>query len=116
MFRSLSRSESRRGARDRHVGELGVFVSVRAVPSLTIFLIPGAFVLQFIEMSKTWTFRPSERHELARKQIGATPSEFCKRALDAFCAEGATQQARLQKLRGSVRAGANASRKEGFKR
>jgi len=65
-------------------------------------------------MSQTWTIRPSERHEMARKQLGATPSEFCKRALDAFCGEGLTQQDRLKKLRGSVRAGRAASRKEGF--
>jgi hypothetical protein len=67
-------------------------------------------------MSNTWTIRPTTRHEVARKQLGATASEFCKRALDAFCDEGVSQQARLKKLRGSVRAGANASRKEGFKR
>jgi hypothetical protein len=67
-------------------------------------------------MSQTWTIRPSERHELARKQLGATPSEFCKRALDAYCGEGVTHQDRLKKLRGSVRAGRDASRKEGFKK
>jgi hypothetical protein len=65
-------------------------------------------------MSKTWTIRPSERHESIRKQLGATPSEFCKRALDAFCEGGVAHRDRLKKLQGSVRAGRAASQKEGF--
>ena len=71
-------------------------------------------VLRFRGMSKTWTIRPSERHEQMRKELDATPSEFCKRALDAFCENGAELEGRLLKLRGSVKAGAKASRKEGF--
>ena len=67
-------------------------------------------------MSQTWTIRPRERHELVRKQLGATPSEFCKRALDAFCDTDLSQQDRLKKLQGSIRAGRTASRKEGFKK
>jgi hypothetical protein len=65
-------------------------------------------------MSKTWTIRPSSRHEAIRKQLGASPSEFCKRALDAFCKEELLREERLQKLCGSVRAGRHASKKEGF--
>jgi hypothetical protein len=66
-------------------------------------------------MSRTRTIRRSERHETARKQLGATPTEFVKRALDAFCAKDTTQQDRLRKLRGSVRADSKASQKEGLK-
>jgi hypothetical protein len=65
-------------------------------------------------MSQTWTIRPSTRHDAIRKQLGATPSEFCKRALDAFCEEQILREERLRKLCGSVRAGRNASKKEGF--
>jgi hypothetical protein len=67
-------------------------------------------------MSKTWTIRPSARHEAIRKELGATPSDFCKRALDAFCAGGVAREDRLRKLQGSVRAGRSASTKEGFGR
>lgn len=71
-------------------------------------------VLQVRHMSKTWTIRPSRRHEVIRSELGATPSEFCKRALDVFCNEHLEREERLRKLCGSLRAGRHASKKEGF--
>jgi len=65
-------------------------------------------------MGQTWTSRTTARHEAIRKQLGATPSDFCKWTLDAFCKEAILREDRLLKLCGSVRAGRDGSKKEGF--
>ena len=73
-------------------------------------------VLQFSNMSQTWTIRPKAKHEQMRRRLKTTHTKLCHEALDFFCEQAVARKKRLDALRGSLRVGGNLSSKKGFDR
>jgi len=73
-------------------------------------------VLQFSNMSQTWTIRPKPKHEQMRRRLKTTHTKLCHEALDFFCEQAVARKKRLDALRGSLRVGGNLSSKKGFDR
>ncbi len=73
-------------------------------------------VLQFSNMSQTWTIRPKAKHEQMRRRLKTTHTQLCHEALDFFCEQAVARKKRLDALRGSLHVGGNLSFKKGFDR
>ena len=73
-------------------------------------------VLQFSNMSQTWTIRPKPKHEQMRRRLKTTHTKLCHEALDFFCEQAVARKKRLDALRGSLHVGGNLSFKKGFER
>src|SRR5713101_1955540 len=79
-------------------------------------LLKPDLVLQFSNMSQTWTIRPKVKHEQMRRRLKTTHTKLCHEALDFFCEQAVARKKRLDALRGSLHVGGNLSFKKGFER